>query len=226
MIELGHSRAPGRLHQHDDGPPWKLGMSNCALACLVRVPFHHLHCGPSRPTSDTRATAPRSRRVVSLTASKRGVGLVVPPRCRDDVAATKALSATRASSRVGRPIPSRLSSKSWNGARAGDVAIAQLGDLDRAKASPAERGARLRSERGRGVRAIVVAEAEIALEQLRRAPAESRLHRRCRTFTLSRERHDPIQRGFVRNFTTRQSTYAAGQEDEADFEVRAGRDVS
>jgi hypothetical protein len=29
--KLGHSRAPGRLHQHDDAPPWKLGMSNCAV---------------------------------------------------------------------------------------------------------------------------------------------------------------------------------------------------
>ncbi len=51
-------------------------MSNCALACLVRVPFHHLHCEAKVADFHYTATAPRSRRVVSLTASKQGVVLV------------------------------------------------------------------------------------------------------------------------------------------------------
>src|SRR4029077_17284045 len=35
--ELGHSSATRRLHQHDDGRPWKLGISNCALGGDIGV---------------------------------------------------------------------------------------------------------------------------------------------------------------------------------------------
>ena len=129
-------------------------MSNCALACLVRVPFHHLHCEAKVADFHYTATAPRSRRVVSLTASKQGVVLVNSStlsrrRCGHKgavgnegvITVEEAKSLETELEVVERR--SRFVTLRW---RSSAISIE--------RGSPAERGARLRSGRGSGVRAM------------------------------------------------------------------------